>query len=85
MVTRMRGRVVTPPIPVSKRITKNKGRKAISSKNPNRVYLATCVGKLMAYERVDKREEARQWAALLVEHLRKMDLLPPIDTPAKPM
>lgn len=54
-------------------------------KNPNRVYLATCVGKLMAYERVGKQDEARQWADALVTHLRKMDLLPPIDTPAKPV
>lgn len=54
-------------------------------KNVNRVYLATCVGKLMAYERVGKTEEARQWADCLVTHLRKMGLLPPIDTAPKPM
>jgi hypothetical protein len=56
-------------------------------KNPDRVYLSKCVGSLMAYERLGKKEEARQWANCLVRHLHKMDLLPPpngpIDTPAK--
>ena len=47
------------------------------AKDKNRVFLSQCVGKLMAYVRLDKKEEARQWASKLVEHLKKMDLLPP--------
>jgi hypothetical protein len=46
------------------------------AKNKDRVILSQCVGKVMAYLRVDRKEEARQWADKLVRQLRKMDLLP---------
>lgn len=45
------------------------------TKDKDRVYLARCVGKLMAYLRLDKRAEAKAWAGLLVDHLRKMGLI----------
>ena len=47
------------------------------AKDKDRVILSRCVGKLMAYLRVDRKDEARKWAAKLVEQLRAMDLLPP--------
>ena len=50
-----------------------------TKKNPDRVELCRCVGKLMAYLRLGDDELAKQWAALTVEKLHKMKLLP-IDT-----
>ncbi len=51
-------------------------RKARPLKDPDRVKLSTAVGKLMAYIRVNKPDEAKLWALALVEQLRKMNLLP---------
>ena len=45
------------------------------SKDKDRVVLSQCVGKIMAYLRVDKKEEAKRWAKQLVEQLTKMGLL----------
>ena len=45
------------------------------AKDKDRVALSQCVGKLMAYVRVDKKEEAKIWAEKLVLHLRKMGLV----------
>ncbi len=47
------------------------------SKDKDRVYLSKCVGKLMAFIRLGDKEQAREWAKLLVDYLKKMDLLPP--------
>lgn len=58
---------------------------ARTKKNPDRVELCRCIGKLMAYVRLGDDEIAKQWAGLLVVKLREMGLLPPIDTPPKPM
>jgi hypothetical protein len=52
---------------------------ARTKKNPDRVELCRCVGKLMAYLRLGDDELAKQWAVLTVEKLQKMKLLP-IDT-----
>jgi len=46
------------------------------AKDKDRVALSQCVGKLMAYVRVGKKEEAKEWALKLVEHLKRLDLLP---------
>lgn len=46
------------------------------AKDKDRVTLSQCVGKLTAYVRVDKKEDAKIWAQKLVDHLKKMDLLP---------
>lgn len=46
------------------------------SKDKDRVALSQCVGKLMAYIRVGKKEDARIWAEKLVNRLKAMDLLP---------
>lgn len=51
-------------------------RKIKVPKNPDRVRLSTCVGKLTAYVRVGNDELAKQWAEQLVNHLKKMNLLP---------
>lgn len=45
------------------------------AKDKDRVALSQCVGKLMAYIRVDKKEEAKIWAKKLVERLKQMGLL----------
>lgn len=45
------------------------------AKDKDRVTLSQCVGKLMAYLRVDKKDDAKIWAKKLVEHLKKMGLL----------
>lgn len=49
------------------------------SKDKDRVALSQCVGKLMAYIRVDKLEDAKAWARALVRHLIKMDLISETD------
>lgn len=45
-------------------------------KDKDRVALSQCVGKIMAYLRVDKKADAKLWARKLVEQLTKMELLP---------
>ena len=45
------------------------------AKDKDRVALSQCVGKLMAYIRVDKKEEAKILAKKLVERLKQMGLL----------
>ena len=45
------------------------------AKDADRVQLSQCVGKIMAYLRVDKKEEAKLWAKKLVDQLTKMGLL----------
>jgi hypothetical protein len=54
---------------------KKKRRTDSTPKDPNRVRLSTCVGKLTAYVRVNNQDEAKLWAKALVEHLHKMGLL----------
>lgn len=46
------------------------------AKDKNRVILSTCVSKIMAFYLVGRCDEAREWAGKLVEHLRKMELIP---------
>ncbi len=38
--------------------------------------LSQCVGKICAYRKVEKEEEARQWACLLVDLLQREKLYP---------
>lgn len=45
------------------------------SKDKDRVALSQCVGKIMAYLRVDKKEDAKIWAKKLVAELNRMGLL----------
>lgn len=46
-----------------------------SVKNPDRVEVASLVGSLFAYMLNGNKEEARRYARLLVEKLKKMQLL----------
>ncbi len=45
------------------------------AKDKDRVALSQCVGKVMAYLRVGKPDDAKVWAKKLVEQLKKMGLL----------
>jgi hypothetical protein len=38
-------------------------------------YMFVCVGKISAFRKVGKLAEAREWAALLQQHLREEGLL----------
>lgn len=51
-------------------------RKHAIPKDKDRVFLSQCVGKVMAYVRVGKKEDAKEWAKKLQAQLVKMDLLP---------
>lgn len=51
-------------------------RKYATPKDKDRVYLSQCVGKVMAYMRVNKKEDAKEWARKLRDQLVKMELLP---------
>jgi hypothetical protein len=44
-------------------------------KDPTRAYLATCLGKVVAYYNVGNKEEANAWAHALVTRLKRMGLL----------
>lgn len=46
------------------------------AKDKLRVKLSQCVGKICAFISVGKRDEAREWAGILVQHLKDADLLP---------
>lgn len=53
-------------------------------KDPDRAYLATCLGKVIAYKNVGNKEEASAWAHALVNKLKRMGLLsttPGVDKP----
>ena len=45
------------------------------AKDKDRVSLATCVGKIMAYIKVNKQDDAKAWARTLVGELQRLGLL----------
>lgn len=46
------------------------------TKDKVRVKLSQCVGKICAFLAVGKRDEAREWAGILVKYLREIELIP---------
>lgn len=64
---------------------KTKRRRTTAVQNLNttselQVNLSRCVGKICAYQRVCKNEEAKVWAVNLTIYLQNAGLIPPITT-----